>query len=462
MKYFLLAFFIFLGFCALFGVEDSILQDFEANKSPIDVKSAWERVLQNNDALKAQEQGVKRAEKLAFGARLSYLPEINFQGIYVHLNEVLQYTPNFSSAQFNIPQLDSLLRNLAKPITLLERNVMIGAFNIVYPLYTGGLRRSTIALADIAKKDANEAMRIKKLATFEEFVSIYYADVLARDILAVCVQNFETSKLHYQNALALEKSGQIAHLEVLASQVASDKFKNNLRSANNALQSANLALQSALDSLDFIPSSKIEISTQALHDESYYVQKALASYPALRILEHKIQSVGVSKNIASAAFTPQIVGIGSYLVTDKQDSLIIANMPSWYVGVGVNFSFITPRARIQQYQVAKITELELISLREQAIKDLTLLVRRTYKEAVSAREEYNTLSSSVLLAQENLKLQTRAFKQGMATSAQVIDAQNALESVLIQQKSVGFKAIIALSKLLALSDEIDLFYKFQN
>ena len=137
-------------------------------------------------------------------------------------------------------------------------------------------------------------------------------------------------------------------------------------------------------------------------------------------------------------------------------------MPRWYVGVGVSMPILTPNARIQKYQASKLAQLELESLKAQATKDLTLLVRRTYKEAVYAREEYKNLYSSIQLAEENLKLQQNAFKQGMATSTQVIDAQNMLQSTLIEQKTIAYKAIVALAKLLVLSDEIETFYEYQQ
>ncbi|RDU56150.1 TolC family protein [Helicobacter sp. MIT 00-7814] len=434
--------------------------------STLDVKSAWEKVLENNDALKAQEHNLARAQKLALGAKLSFLPEINFKGAYLYFDEAMQHSLNTQMQSTGIPQTDALLSGILssvnKPITLLERDVMVGAFNIIYPLYTGGARVKGIKIAEIAKKDAAEAMRLKKLATFEEFVTIYYGSVLAKDLQEVCEENFEASMMHYNNALDLEKSGQIARLEVLASQVASDKSKNTLRSAQNARLSADLALNSALSTQDSAPSSKIEVSSKPLYDENYYVQKALQSYPALRSLDLKIESANEATSLARASFLPQVVGMGSYIFTDKQDSLLVRSIPTWYVGVGVNIPIISPTARLQRYQASKITTLELESLKAQAIKDITLLVRRTYKEALFAREEYESLNSSIILAQENLKLQTNAFKQGLATSAQVIDAQNSLQSVLVEQKSVGFKAIVALAKLLALSDEIETFYEYQR
>ena len=393
------------------------------------------------------------------------MPEINFTGVYLYFDQAAthQLIPqNLPQTGTNIPPIDSLLTSLSKPITFLQRDVMIGAFNIIYPLYTGGLRTSGIRLAEIAKKDAQEALRLKKLATFEEFINIYYGDVLAKDLQEVLEQDYDASQLHYQNALNLERSGQIAHIEVLSSQVASDKSKNKLHQAQNAYQSANLALQTALNAENMIPSSTLMLSSQPLKDEEYYVQKTIASYPVLQSFDLKIESAMQATKMARSTFLPQIAGMGSYIITDKQDSLLIQAMPSWYVGIGVRMPIITPNARIQKYQASKLAQLELESLKSQAIKDLTLLVKKTYKEAVYAREEYKSLESSIALAKENLKLQQNAFKQGMATSTQVIDAQNMLQNAIIEQKTIAYKAIIALAKLLVLSDDIESFYQYQQ
>lgn len=447
---------------------NSLLKTNSHQNAPNDVsiKSAWDIVVQNNDGLKAQHYGLERADKLSFGAKLSYLPEINFTAAYLYFDDVKQHQFVSSDALAGLTgQLAPLapaLSGLAKPVTLLERDVMVGALNIIYPIYTGGLRHSGVKLAEIAKKDANEMLRLKKLATFEELISVYYGDVLAKDLVTVLEQNYEASNLHYQNALGLQKSGQIARLEVLASQVASDRNANRLKEAKNSYQSADLALQTALGKDMVVPISTLELSNKKLQNEEYYVQKTLASYPALQSLDLKLQSAQQTKNIALSSFMPQVAGMGSYIWTNHRDSLMMKAIPSWYVGIGVSVPIITPKGRLQKYEAAKLGELEVQSLKSQAIKDLSLLVRRTYKEAIYAREEYESLTSSVALAKENLKLQQIAFKQGLATSTQVIDAQNSLQSALVEQKMIAYKAIVALARLLALSDEIETFWQYQQ
>ncbi len=81
---------------------------------------------------------------------------------------------------------------------------------------------------------------------------------------------------------------------------------------------------------------------------------------------------------------------------------------------------------------------------------------------LSYKTQYFSLQSSVELAKEHLKLRESAFLQGMSTSAEVSDAQNALSLALIERQSVAYNYAIALSRLLALSGEVERFYIFFN
>ena len=77
-----------------------------------------------------------------------------------------------------------------------------------------------------------------------------------------------------------------------------------------------------------------------------------------------------------------------------------------------------------------------------------------------AKESYLNLNSSLELAKENLRLQEEAFKNGMNDSTKVSDARNALSGVIIELKKTEYRYVIALAKLCALSNDIDLFYTF--
>ena len=431
----------------------------------LDFASAYSTFLENSDSIKAQDYNLQKSKKLSLGAKLSFLPDISVGALYTHLDAPIQEKLPINSASIppaiaSQPQMQHILGLLSQPITFLKQDVIIGAINIIYPLYAGGVRLHGIKLAKIAQKDALEALRLKKLLAFEELASIYYGAILAKEVQEVLAQAQDGAQLHYENAINLEKSGQIAHLEVLVAQVALDKTTNKQKEAANSYKIASLALDSALDTPNVFPTSALSLLDKPLKPESYFIEKTLSSYPLLASADLKIDVAKEAKKLSFGSFMPQVVAFGNYIFHDSQKSLLIQAMPTFSVGLAAKVSILTPAARVQKYQAAKISQLEAQSLKSQATKELTLLTQKTYAQASYLKEEYKSLLSSISLARENLKLQQNAFKQGMATSTQVIDAQNALQSALIEQKTSAYRAILSLAKLFALSDEIDEFYGY--
>lgn len=420
-------------------------------------QEAYALLLEQSEALKAQGYALDRAKTLALGAKLSFLPEISANALYMHVDKPIQEKLPIDSSAIP-PNLAPMLGPLSQPIVLLDQNIIIGALTLIYPLYTGGARVQGIKLATIARKDAQEALRLKKLASFEELANVYYGAVLARNIERVLESSQHSANTHYQNALALEKAAQIAHLEVLSALVGLDKANNALKQAHDTSAIAQLTLDSALKG-EITPIPSLELSLKPLPPEEHFVEKTLESYPALRSLELKIASAKSAKTLALAPFLPQVVAFGGAYANNANHALIMRAIPTWNLGLAANLSIISPHARVQKYQAAKLTQLEAQSIAAQAREDMSLLVRKTYRQALSAQEEYQSARHSIALASENLKLQQHAFKQGLATSVQVLDAQNALQNAQVQQQTNAFKAIIALARLYALSDSVEEFYE---
>ncbi len=101
-------------------------------------------------------------------------------------------------------------------------------------------------------------------------------------------------------------------------------------------------------------------------------------------------------------------------------------------------------------------------LKAQAKQDLTVLVQKTYLEAQQAIEEVIGLDSSLALANENLRLRKKGFNQGLSNSLDVVDAQLYLSSINTQQSVAQFQYLISLTKLLALSGEMNTFQQYQS
>lgn len=437
-----------------------------AFSTPLDFDGAWRMVLKNNHTLKAGDIAIQKNEKLKEANLMLYLPRIDLDAAYAYLGSPLKFDAKTALEEINqslsnpiqSPNLSNLLNRLI-PLELSNQQIITASIKIIYPLYTGGATYAANHLGKLALKDAQEAFRLSKLSTFEQLANVYYGVLLNQDILQTLQDVEKGHKLHLENAKKLQKAGQIAKIETLSAQVAYDRAKNDTLKAKDSLEVAWLALHTLLSDskTTFKLTSKLDIRSNAKKLLLKPILDAtLKSYPALAMADIKAQQAQEVTKLERSKFLPKIAFFGNYSYHDH-NSLLGKSLPSWFVGIGAKMPLFDNTGSYQKYQASKIAQLEVAERKTQAIKDISLLVEKTYKEAIQAKELYFTLSSSIALAEENLNLQEKAFAQGMATSTQVVDARNLLSKARIEQKSIAYKYILSVAKLMALSDSLDHF-----
>jgi outer membrane protein TolC len=66
------------------------------------------------------------------------------------------------------------------------------------------------------------------------------------------------------------------------------------------------------------------------------------------------------------------------------------------------------------------------------------------------------------LARENYKLRSLAFKEGLATSVEVVDAQMLLSGAKTQRLNAAYNYVKSLAALCVLNGERERFFTFEN
>jgi outer membrane protein TolC len=133
--------------------------------------------------------------------------------------------------------------------------------------------------------------------------------------------------------------------------------------------------------------------------------------------------------------------------------------PEWLAGVALKIDLIQQKDRAQEIQAAKLLHSKLHHLHEQAKEDLELLVHKTYNEMLLYRDEFYSLSASIELAQENYRLRSIAFSEGLVTSADVVDAQMFLAASQTKRLNAAYNFVQKVSQLAVLSGERALFFE---
>jgi len=143
----------------------------------------------------------------------------------------------------------------------------------------------------------------------------------------------------------------------------------------------------------------------------------------------------------------------------KDDSPLMQTLPQWFAGVRVKIDILKRKDREQEIQIAKLLNSKVKHLKTQALENLAILVEKTYKEMESYKEEYNSLSSSLALAKENYRLRTIAFKEGLSTSVEVVNAQMFLLGAKTKRLNAAYNYEQKLSQLCVLSGDRDMFFE---
>ena len=420
------------------------------------IKEAWQSAELKNEGIKASSSDVTRAELKKSSAESMYLPSVTITGSYTHLDEPINIDTSKQSKA-----LASLPIPIAFPsqINLSEQDLFLADLQVLWPLYVGGRidAAQDIYSAQIGEKKAMAQM--KKDTEFLKLIKYYYGVVVSESLYKTKVEAQKALQIHYENAQKLQTQGQIAHIELLNAEVKLDAAKIDTSKAKHKFEIASSALF-ALTKLTPKPSSKLFVN-ENMRDENYYKRETQENYAGLKVLDAKVAQSASFIEMKEAAWMPEIAAYGNYNLY-KDDSPIMSTLPTWFAGVMLKIDLLQRKDRSEDVQAAKLLNEKVKYLKAEAVDNLALLVEKTYKEMISDREEFNSLNSSLELAKENYRLRTIAFKEGLSTSVELVDAQMFLMGAKTKRLNAAYNFVKKVSRLCVLSGNREMFFNIEQ
>ncbi len=436
---------------------------------------AWHLLLQNNEGLAAERASVEHAGHLVdANAGLRY-PTLDVAGSYTRLADPVTLAPSdllvSMPAGENLDLIFTELGNLfgipsgavdqALTSTLMDDDVWNASLRALWPLYTGGRIDAAVGIAKAQQQEAEFRLRMQEQVKFEELAKYYFGVVLARRVLETRTEVQHGLAEHLDHAVKLEEQGQIARVERLQAAASYDRARVEQLKSQRDLEIATLALGRIIRSeSEVVPVSNL-FTNSVLPTEVSFVDSTLVQYPGLGVLDAKRAQANGLISVHKGGYYPQVFAFGN-LTLYEGDDLTSKMTPDWLVGVGVKVPLISPGGRRDRISAARSSVAQVDHLRNQAERDLQLLVEKTYREALQSLEEHDGLGTSLELARENVRLREIAFSQGLSTSLDVIDGQLFLAGVKTQRLLAAYRYVLSLARLLAISGGQDDFISFQN
>jgi outer membrane protein TolC len=411
---------------------------------------------QHNQQLRAAEAQVDRSRATRAAERGRYFPSVSASGLYAHMNDRLFVDLNGLG-----PLLSSLNPSVVIPTlnaTVLQNNPYKASVSARWTVFAGG----GILAANRAAQAGVVAAELERRGTEEgvttELVDRYFKRRLAADVLEVRRQALETFTRHLDDAHRLKAAGQIARTDELRAEVAHAEADRELKKAARDVELASVALRSTLgNEVDAMPTTPLTL-IDGLEPRTTFSARADSGNATVGRLAALREQARQGVRAARAELLPSIDVFGTHeLASGRLNS---TTDPKWIVGVGARWELFDGFARVNRLRAAQQEE-EAVGFEHQRAKDeVGTLVQQRYDEYQSALEQYQSLETTVALAQESLRSERQAYASAVGTSTDVIDAELSLSRAQVDRLTALYDLDLALARLLEASGQSGRFLEY--
>ena len=378
-----------------------------------------------------------------------WYPTISAAGAYVHMSnpiEVRQSLNQFTDPakeyvhsilpndQFISSLLDKIGQNTLT-LPLISQNVTSIDANLTWPIFTGGKR---IYAGKIGKKLVSVAEVNREQVSANQqalLIESYFGLRLGQRVVEVKTETYNSLKIHYDQALKLEQQGMINRAERLVAQVSMEEAKRELESTTSLF--INESIPSANYFKEMIPFNNYLVNQLKLQENI----------------------AGDQLKIGRSGYLPNIALIGKQtLYADGVDKYL---MPRTMIGVGFTWNIFDGLDREKRIRQARLTSQSLAIGKEKAVTDLQVGVDKFYSQMQNAMDNVKALNTTLEMSNELVRIREKSFKEGMATSSDVVDAEVVLSKVKTAFLLAYYQYDVALANLLSICGIPEAFHQYR-
>lgn len=323
----------------------------------------------------------------------------------------------------------------------------------VMPIYAGGSIQAAQNIARIGYEKAQlNHQQVQDQQTFK-LAEAYFGQQLANYLAQAGAQNLKALQQHLYNACQLEQQGMISRSQRLQVEVATQAAQRQYDQASSNENASRQYLQQLLQQPE-LPrlTTPLFVQPAPLQPLDFYLAQLGQQSPQLAQLQKDQQLAAEALQLAKASLLPSAYVFG-------QQTL---NKNDWLVGVGAHYTLLANTDRKKLVNAAQARQEATQALQKQAQQDIQQLVRRAYYEAEHARKAFMSMQTSIIAAQENLRVQQLSFREGETTATFVNDAVNALTLAYTDQATAAYRYDMALVTLLTASGQAAQFSAMAN
>ncbi|MCG5053037.1 MAG: TolC family protein [Myxococcales bacterium] len=407
-----------LGALALSVVLVPAVAKAQPAPQPLTLEAAVKTALERGRPVASAGFGVTAAEKRLGAAKAQRLPKLRADANLLYWDRALE--ASFGGGMPSTPGMpaptivvrdrltSSVSLTLAQPLTgllALNRNVQVQNAAL-----TGARSTWVQARLDAAQRAAESYLRLLQ----------------AKALAAVAAQSLTQTEAQLKLAQTLESAGALAHVDVLRLTSARDNARQNQLRAHTGEEvaqaglalSLNLPLDTRFAPLDDLPEKPV--LTRLELDAA--VNTAVENRPELAVAEVQQVQAQAARQIAVSNLIPTVNALGTYQNTQGQGPFVPEN--AWYVGLNLSWDIWDWGKNWKDAKAAE-AQVQQAQLAREALRDqIAFEVRRALLETTNAFESLEVAQSALAAAEEAYRIQNLRFKEGAATTTDLIDVES--------------------------------------
>lgn len=397
----------------------------------LSIEDAIRIAKENSKALKISESKVDAASAKESEAKSVMLPSLKFEGSYRRLSNIDAFTIPAVPPIFLVPIAIS-------PNIPNSYNLKIG---LQQPLFTGFRLRSNADAAEYLANASEEDRKGSETDLVANVISAYWMLYQANESKRFVDENVDRIASYQSDTRNLMNAGLATRNDMLKIQVQLSNAKLAQIDAANDVDVAMMSLNNVMGQdveteIHITSTPDIVIREDSLSGNAtstipttQLVTMAMQKRPDLLAMQSRVQAAEAGVTAAKGGWWPQIGLTANYYYNRPNQRYLPAKdefKGTWEVGVGMQFDiwnwgatlFQTEQAQSQLHQ----SEYALAQMKDNA----TLEVKR-YKLGVErAAKRIDVASEAIGQAEENSRSTNEKYKNGLATSTDLLDASVAL------------------------------------
>lgn len=376
------------------------------------LEDLWNIALESSRKLQSRDLQYAQAQEKAAAARGVGLPKVtNASGWHAVSEQYaiegsIDIVPGVLSMPFQTAVLD---QRFATSITALT-----------VPVYMGGRVRGMIEAANSAAAAIASGREIGRLDLKYEVAQTYLLVLRVRSLLRVAEEAERTLEGHRKDAQRLFDTGIVNKNVLLTAEAALANARHDVLKARNAVALS----EAALNRLLWRPlNTPVNISEYPIPELSGDLQALTAeaehSRPELAALAHKSQALSAQAKVKRADRLPQIALVGSHNYLQNSH---LSTDQSLSGSVGMVWTPIDGGVSRAQQQAAEYEAMSVTKEYEDARTGIELQVYQAWLEEEQSRDRIEVARKAVEQADENLRVTTNSFREGLVGHTEVLDA----------------------------------------